>query len=367
MMDSRELMTAAMRRERADRIPCMPQICHDVAVRIYAPQDGEDWLDALARCLEDPGRVYDYVIRLVEDVGCDGLRLFVMPEALKVSREGEELVVLDRETGNRIGRIDTHGGARFVADQPRPPVETLEEVQARLEQMVADFTDEKLTRLQAARDRVPSRFVASAPGGITMNTYNELRGREQAMFDFYERPQFVEDVMRMQADAVIQRAELLLGTGIDALYIGDPSASGSLIGPQAFERFCLPAYQQFCRHFRGRDVLIYIHICGNSNPILEMMADTGAHVVEPLDPLGGVSVADAKEWIGDRVALMGGVNTLTLSNGSREEVEAEAIQKCREGGPNGYILAAGDMVPPDTPFANLRAMVNVSTKSLWLG
>jgi len=358
-------MAAAMRRESADRIPCMPQICHDVAVRIYAPQDGEDWLDALTHCVETPARVYDYVIRLVEDVGCDGLRLFVKADAMKVRREGDELVVVDPDTGDRLGRIDTHGGARFVADEPRPPVETLEEAQARLTQMVEDITDEKLALLQAARDRVPHRFVASAPGGITMNTYNELRGREQAMFDFYERPQFVEDVMRMQADAVIQRAERLLTTGIDALYIGDPSASGSLIGPQAFERFCLPAYQRFCRHFMGRDILIYIHICGNSNPILEMMADTGADVVEPLDPLGGVSVADAKQRIGERVALMGGVNTLTLSNGSPEEIKAEAIEKCREGGPNGYILAAGDMVPPDTRLANLQAMVEVSTKSLW--
>ena len=366
MMNSRELMTAAMHRESADRIPCMPQICHDVAVRIYAPQDGEDWLDALAHCIENPARVYDYVIRLAEDVGCDGLRLFVMSDAMKVRREGDELIVVNPDTGSRLGRIDTHGGARFVADQTRPLVETLGEAQARLKQMIADFTDEKLSLLQVARSRVPNRFVASAPGGITMNTYNELRGREQAMFDFYERPQFVEDVMRMQAEAMIQRAEWLLTTGIDALYIGDPSASGSLIGPQAFERFCLPAYQRFCRHFRDRDVLIYIHICGNSNPILEMMADSGADVVEPLDPLGGVSVADAKKRIGDRVALMGGVNTLTLSNGSPEEVEAEAVQKCREGGPSGYILAAGDMVPPDTSFANLQAMIDVSTKSLWL-
>ena len=55
-------------------------------------------------------------------------------------------------------------------------------------------------------------------------------------------------------------------------------------------------------------------------------------------------MADAKRRIGDRVALMGGVNTLTLANGTPDQVRAEAIQKCREGGPQGYILAAGDMV-----------------------
>jgi uroporphyrinogen-III decarboxylase len=89
--------------------------------------------------------------------------------------------------------------------------------------------------------------------------------------------------------------------------------------------------------------------------------------VEPLDPLGGVSVEDAKRRIGARAALMGGVNTLTIAHATPEEVRSESIQKCRQGGSQGYILAAGDMVPPVTPLANLRALVEVSTKSLWRG
>lgn len=364
-MTPRELMQAAMRRQPTPRIPTMPQICHDTPVRIYQDDYDGDWIDGLARCLQDPATIYDYVIRLVEEVNCDGLRLFVKAEPMTVKRVGDDLIVLDPDSGERIGRIDTMGGGGLVPDRPEAPVETLEEARERLDAMVAAFTDEKMALLREARERVPDRFVAGSPGGITMNTYNMLRGREQGMIDFFERPDFVSAVMDMQAEMVIQRAERLLTTGIDVFYIGDPSSSASLISPRHFERFCLPAYQKFCRHFKDTDILIYIHICGNSNPILEMMADSGAHVVEPLDPLGGVSVADAKRRIGDRVALMGGVNTLTLSGGTPEEVRAEAIQKCREGGPHGYILAAGDMVPPETPLANLKSMVDVATMSLW--
>ncbi len=369
-MNSRELMIAAMRREPTPdgRIPTMPQICHDLPVRIYEgefPAPGGDWLDGLQRCIEDPAVIYDLVIRIVRQVGCDGLRLFVKPEPMRVARDGDELIVLDRETGGRIGRIDTYGGGELVPDRKPAPVESLEEYRTRLELLRHEFTDEKMALLRSARSRVPDLFVASSPGGITMNTYTAFRGREQAMVDFYERPDFVQAAMDMQADVMIERAERLLTTGIDCLYIGDPAASASLISPRHFERFCLPAYQKFCRHFQDQDALIYIHICGNSRPILEMMADTGADVVEPLDPLGGVEVADAKRRIGGRVALMGGVNTLTLASGTPEDVRAEAIRKCREGGPYGYVLAAGDMVPPDTTLANLQALVDVATQSLW--
>jgi len=361
----RELMRAAMRRQPTERIPTMPQICHDTPVRIYASDYGGDWIDGLGRCIEDPSVIYDYVIRLVEEINCDGLRLFVKPEPMKVVRNGDDLIVIDPETDDRIGRIDIMGGGGVVSDKPALPIETIEEAKKRLDAMAGEFTDEKMEILREGRERVPHRFVASSPGGITMNTYTMLRGREQSMMDFFERPNFVKAVMDMQAEMVIQRAEQLLPTGIDVLYIGDPSASASLISPQHFEQFCLPAYQKFCNHFKNDDILIYIHICGNSNPILEMMADTGAHVIEPLDPLGGVSVADAKRRVGDKVALMGGVNTLTLSSGTPKEVRAESIQKCREGGPYGYILAAGDMVPPETPLENLKALVDVATKSLW--
>lgn len=364
LMNSRQLIQAAMRREPTPRIPCMPQICYDMAVRVAAVEENGDWLDGLARCAVNPALVYDYVIRLVEEVDCDGLRLFVLADPLKIHRQGIELVVVDPQTGNRLGKIDTQGGGAFVPDHRPPPVETLPEAKARLDEMVEAITDREIEMLRSARQRVPGRFVASAPGGITMNTYTELRGRQQAMIDLVERPGFVADVMGMQAEAMIRRAEKLLAAGIDALYIGDPAASASLISPRHFEQFCLPAYQAFCRQFRER-ILIYIHVCGKSGPILEMLADTGAHVVEPLDPLGGVSVADTKRRIGDRVALMGGVNTLTLASGSVDQVRAEAIEKCREGGPQGYILAAGDMVPPETPLANLQTLVDVARRSQW--
>ena len=360
----RALMRGAMRREPTPRIPCMPQICHDTPVRLYAGEEGGDWIDGMARCLENPERTYDYVIRLVEEVDCDGLRLFVNPDAVRIGRDGDTLIALDAD-GKRTGVIDLEGGGSVVPDRPPSPIETVADAKQRCGAMLTAYSDEKIAMLRQARARVAHCFVASSPLGMTMNTYTTLRGREQAMVDLYEFPDLVRAVMEVQLEAAIAQGEKLLGAGIDAFYIGDPSASASLISPQYFEAFCLPVYQAFCRHFRGRDILIYIHVCGNSVPILEMLADTGADVVEPLDPLGGVSVADAKRRIGGRVALMGGVNTLTLANGTPEAVRAEAILTCREGGPHGYILAAGDMVPPGTSLANLQTLVNVAKHSLW--
>ncbi len=56
-MNARELMCSAMRREPTERIPVMPQICHDLPVRLYAGEFAADWIDGMKRCIEDPGLI----------------------------------------------------------------------------------------------------------------------------------------------------------------------------------------------------------------------------------------------------------------------------------------------------------------------
>ena len=56
-------MRAAMRRQPTERIPCMPQLTNDSAIRIYASEDGRDWLGGLRRCIEDPA-VIDEMMKL---------------------------------------------------------------------------------------------------------------------------------------------------------------------------------------------------------------------------------------------------------------------------------------------------------------
>jgi hypothetical protein len=334
-----------------------------MAIRVYESQYDGDWIDGLQRSIEDSDWGHERVIQLVEESDCDGLRLFIVNCPGKVERSGDNLIVIDPDTSDRIGRIDIMSGGKYVPDRQVPPVATLDEARERLEGMVREFSDEKIEWLRKVREQVPERFVASMPGCVTIDTYSLLRGAVQAMMDLSERPEFVSAVMELQTETMIERAERLLPTGIDALYLGEPSAS--IIGPWHFERFCMRPLRRFCDHFGDTNIPIYIHVCGNVNPILEMLAESGVHVVEPLDPLGGVSVADAKRMVGDRVALMGGVGTNTLRWGTPEEVASEAVAKCREGGPHGFILAAGCQVPPETPLENLRSMVDVANKNLW--
>jgi len=107
--------------------------------------------------------------------------------------------------------------------------------------------------------------------------------------------------------------------------------------------------------------VIYLHVCGSGTGLLEFMADTDVDCIEPLDPLGGVEVRDAKARVGDRVALMGGVHTVKLARGTVEDVRADVARRLSEGAPGGgYILAAGDMLPTETSQEKVELMLEMS-------
>ena len=72
-MNSRELMRAAMRREPTERIPSMPQICHDTPVRIYAAQEGADWREGYRRCVEQPAQRLELLRTLAADPDAGGV------------------------------------------------------------------------------------------------------------------------------------------------------------------------------------------------------------------------------------------------------------------------------------------------------
>ena len=154
---------------------------------------------------------------------------------------------------------------------------------------------------------------------------------------------------------------------MDGIYIGDAWSSASIISPKQFVRFCQPRYARTVEAFHALGAQVYLHICGNSAPLLEMIAETGVDALEPLDPLGGVRVDDAARRIGDRMTLKGGVNTLTLLNGSPDDVRRETLEvlNAAHGNCRGLIAGSGDDIPRDSPFANIDALVLTAKEYAW--
>ncbi|NLV47505.1 MAG: hypothetical protein GXY22_02485 [Clostridiaceae bacterium] len=357
-MTGRDRLKTAMLGGKPDRVPFMPQICFPHAVR----QIEENYEQGIIRCVEDVDYRMELMFEITKQYHSDGFRIQgVDSRPLRVVRESGLPIVYQAETGEMIGKLNFSTGG---IESTLYPVHSMEDAAQIPVPSIDNLIETKEFKLfKTACAWAPDlNKVGSLAVGISWLV--QARGTEQAFFDLYDNPDLVDLILSRSLEAAIVRAKAMHQCGFDTLYIGDPWSSCSVMSPEIFERFAFPCFKQFVEAVRVLEMPVYAHICGNVAPILERIVNTGVHCIEPMDPLGGLSAADYRERVQQRVALMGGVNTVTLSTGTPDQVREEA-QACITGaGLDGaYILAAGDMVPTETPRENVLAMWDVALRN----
>jgi [methyl-Co(III) methanol-specific corrinoid protein]:coenzyme M methyltransferase len=168
----------------------------------------------------------------------------------------------------------------------------------------------------------------------------------------FKTPDKIPPFLEVAEKAGTTLAKALVEAGADIISCEDMTASPELIAPKTYREFELK-YQQ--RQFEAIPVPKILHICGNVDPIVEWMGQTGADILS-LEPKASASLARQK--CGSDIILMGGVDTAT----TLFMKDAKTVKEgCEETIADGIqILAPGCAVAPGTPKENLLAMVEVA-------
>jgi [methyl-Co(III) methanol-specific corrinoid protein]:coenzyme M methyltransferase len=100
---------------------------------------------------------------------------------------------------------------------------------------------------------------------------------------------------------------------------------------------------------------VVLHICGNSAAYLPYLGETG---FDAMSVDAQVDIAFAKAIVGNKIAIVGGVPTITaLLFGTPQKVKEAAIDAIKKG---VDVLMPSCGIPPRTPTENFRAMVEVA-------
>jgi uroporphyrinogen decarboxylase len=189
-----------------------------------------------------------------------------------------------------------------------------------------------------------------------------LRGVESMLTDFILHPQLVRDMVEIAVaynSALAQRAVEL---GANAIFASDDYCDnrGPMMSPRHFQEFLLPGLKQVVSAVHAAGVPFIKHTDGNARPILDDLIASGIDCLDPLDPLGGMDLAEMKARVGPRVCLKGNVNIGgALSLGTPEEVRAETLACLRAGMPGGgYILSTSNSVMASVKPENYAAMLD---------
>ena len=156
--------------------------------------------------------------------------------------------------------------------------------------------------------------------------------------------QALKHLMDLTTDALIAFAKACLQAGAHLVQAGDSLASLDMISPATYRKWAWPYERRFFESLNplaeSGGASTVLHFCGNMTLVLDLMAETGAHILE-LDHK--VSLKTAKERVGHRVCLMGNIDPVeVLWRGTPESVDRAARQAIAEAGlGDGFILGSG--------------------------
>lgn len=157
------------------------------------------------------------------------------------------------------------------------------------------------------------------------------------------------------SDFLCAYARLLLDHGVTLITIGDPTATGEILGPRSFEEFAVRYLGKVVDAVHAAGGLIIVHICGNINAVKHLIPRIGADAVST-DAM--VNLKQLKQEFPE-ITTMGNVSTYTLQFGTPEKVAGQAARLVEDG---VDIISPACGLSTSTPLANIRALTQAVRK-----
>ncbi len=209
---------------------------------------------------------------------------------------------------------------------------------------------DRLEAIRLFREQVGGEYPIMGWVEGALAEASDLRNINNLMLDVMLRPEWVEELCEICVEVAIDFARAQIEAGADIIGLGD--AVGSLINPDMYRRFALPYEQRIFAAVHEMGAIARLHICGNTNKIVDAMVDSGADIID-LDHMVDMASAAAKH--GDKVSFCGNFDPVTVMlQGTPEAVYAASTHCMEIGGPRAF-SAGGCEIPMWTPDENLHA------------
>ena len=186
-----------------------------------------------------------------------------------------------------------------------------------------------------------------------------LRGTTQFMMDLLtEDKQLIDDVLEYcrKISAVFAKAQKDAGAHVTS--IGDAFAGPNLISPDMYRQFALIPEQKLAKEVQDYGIPFSIHICGNTNGIIQDMGTTGAKILE-VDWM--LDIKEARRLVPEDTVLMGNIDPSSpLVIGTPSDVDAAVKRLIEATKGKRHIISSGCAMGRNTPPENFKAFIEAA-------
>lgn len=214
--------------------------------------------------------------------------------------------------------------------------------------------NDRLEAIRLLKQRVGNEvpIVGWIEGAIAESC--DLMGVQEFFMNLMDEPEKMEQLMNICMEQCLKFAKAQADAGADIIGLGD--AATSLLGPSLYETFALPYQQKMIRAIHDMGVKVKLHICGNLNPVLNYVAQTGADIVD-LDSM--VDIKKAAQIFPESCCISGNFNPVSVVYQGTPQLVQKEVWRCMGiQHINRNLIAAGCEIPRDTAEENVIAIQN---------
>lgn len=134
-------------------------------------------------------------------------------------------------------------------------------------------------------------------------------------------------VLDYVSDLLIGFAKELIDNGATAISIGDPTATGEILGPKMFEEYAVRYINKIVDAIHAQGAPVIVHICGNMSSVRPLIPQIRSNAIST------DAIVDLRKLKQDFTSLttMGNVSTFLLEYGPTEKVAERARLLVRDG------------------------------------
>ncbi|MDR1360066.1 MAG: methylcobamide--CoM methyltransferase [Deltaproteobacteria bacterium] len=230
-------------------------------------------------------------------------------------------------------------------------------------QSAADVPFQDLqTLIRAGRIPVVLKAVEIlAESGTALPIIASLTGPVSTAASLVYPPAFFKELRKKKAEShrllgyiglfLAEYARLAIRAGADVIAIGDPSATGEILGPALFEEFVVPYLRDLVQAVHAEGTPTIVHICGDTGRCRDLwpLLESDAVSVDAM-----INLAALKPALPE-TAVMGNVSTYLLEFGTPEKTARRTRKLVRDG---VDIIAPACGLSTSTKLAVIRAMTD---------
>jgi len=169
-----------------------------------------------------------------------------------------------------------------------------------------------------------------------------------------KKPELMNEILRKLADYLLEVIKLYREAGADYVTVREMGAGPDILSPRVFNSLIKPHLQHMFAAIESPKIL---HMCGDTNAIVELLGDCGAEVLSVEDKN---DVIATRKLLGPDTLIFGEIDAYgVLVAGKPKDVD-EAVKKAIDSGVDA--IWPGCDIWPTAPKANMKALLEATRK-----